>query len=192
MRISRAILNAGLLISALGLAALVKASSAAAADSAAAGMSGEQQRTAHEVPPTMVGWVERIELLPEALSLDAKLAPGSEGNVIHAESIKEFKKNGEPWVSFSVSDNKGHDRVVERRVIDKTRYRTTSGKLEKRFVVESALCIGKIYLVVEFALADRSQFEQKLRIGRETLAGNFVIDPARTRTTQPKCKRAKK
>lgn len=171
---------------AVGLCALIS-SSAALADSSAGGSTA-----LHAPTPTVLGWSERIKLMPEQLMFDAKLTPGSEGNVLHADDLKEFSRDGDKWVRFSVSDNLGNEKVLERRVIDKSSFRTTSGKLDRRYVIESAVCLEKVYLVLEFALADRSNFDQKVRIGRESLAGNFIIDPARTRTSAPDCSKSKR
>ncbi len=136
----------------------------------------------------IIGWVERISLRPEKLLLDAKLTPGSEGNVLHAENISEIVRKGEKWVQFTLVDRKGNETKLERKLIGKSTFRTTNSKKQKRYLVESGICLNHTYLVIEFALADRSEFEQKVRLGRETLAGHFIIDPAKTKTVRPKCK----
>ncbi|MCB0345063.1 MAG: ATP-dependent zinc protease, partial [Bdellovibrionales bacterium] len=151
-----------------------------------------QTGAGHNLDHPVLGWVERIQLMPELLVFDAKLTPGSEGNVLHGDDIKEFRKDKEKWVRFSVADALGNEKMLERRVIDKSTFRTTSGKTERRYIIESAICMEKVYLVLEFALADRSDYEQKVRIGRESLAGNFLVDPARTRTASPDCGRSKR
>jgi len=135
----------------------------------------------------VVGWVERIRLEPEGLLFDAKLTPGSEGNVLHAENITEFTRNKKKWLRFTLNDRMGRTKVLERRIVDTTRYRTTSGKVVKRYQIKLGFCLGSRYLEFEFGLADRSEFEHEARIGRDALAGHFVIDPGMTKTTTPVC-----
>jgi hypothetical protein len=135
----------------------------------------------------VVGWVERVKIYPENIIFDAKLTPGSDGNVMHAEKIEPFKKGDEKWVSFETSDKFENVSKVERKVISKTRFTTTNGKKESRYRVAIPICIAGQYLELEFALANRNIFRQPMRIGGDSLAGHFIIDPARTKTTKPIC-----
>ena len=135
----------------------------------------------------MLGWVENIVLYPEDVLLTAKLTPGSEGNVLHAENIEPFKKDGVSWLRFQSTGRKGITHTLERAVVEEKRYRTTRGTIQKRYVVRVAFCLQNKYLEMPFALSDRSEFEYEVRIGRDALAGHFTIDPARTKTIQPKC-----
>lgn len=136
----------------------------------------------------ILGWMERIVIQPEKAYLDSKLTPGSEGNVLHATNIKRFKRNGKSWVSFTTLNRKGEEIKIERPVVNKANFKTTSGKVEERIKVKSGICLSNIYMELEFALSDRSNFEHEVRIGRDALAGHFLVDPARTKVSKPKCK----
>lgn len=136
----------------------------------------------------IVGWTERVKILPEELYFDAKLTPGLEGNMIHAENTRSFKRGKETWISFELTDKKGKTVKLERPLADETRFRTNKGKLEKRFKVELGYCLANHYMEMEFSLSDRSAFEHEVRLGRDALSGHFLIDPGRTRTSNPKCK----
>ncbi len=153
--------------------------------------SEQHTRRVSDTEKVEVGWVERIDIYPEKLRFDAKLTPGSEGNVLHAKNIKKFKKGKKTFVRFKVDDKKGKSIQLEREVVDTTRFRTTSGKLEERYQVMLDFCIASKFFHLEFSLADRSNFEHEVRIGRDALAGHFLINPGRIRTTRPQCKRAK-
>jgi hypothetical protein len=135
-----------------------------------------------------VGYVERIELHPEVLRFNAKLTPGSEGNVLHAENPEKFMKNDEEWIRFEVTDRKAKTIVFERPLVGATRFKTTKGKIKKRYIIRSGFCLDTKYMEVDFALDDRSNFSQEVRIGRDALAGHFIVDPAKTKTTKPRCK----
>ena len=135
-----------------------------------------------------VGWVERIQILPENLSFNAKLTPGSEGNVFHAKDVKKFKKKGKSWVRFEVTGRKGKKATLEREVVSKTKIRNTKGIVTERVEVKLGVCIAETYIELDFGLADRSDFSHEVRIGREALAGNFLIDPSLEKTKKPNCK----
>lgn len=180
--------GAGLLLQLLVLlpaAAADQGSKTGSADSRPAkDASTSEQAHAHR---PIVGWVERIRLEPEGLLLDAKLTPGSEGSMIHVDDPETYRKDGTEWVRFSLTDRKGKTKRFERKIIDQTRFRNSNGEIKERFIVRSGFCLDKTYLEVEFALGDRSSFEQEVRLGRETIAGQFIVDPAKSRTTHPNC-----
>lgn len=134
-----------------------------------------------------LGWIERVLVLPEKLYYDVKLTPGSSGNVLHAEDIVEFTRDGELWIRFVSPDRKGKNTPIERPVTSKKRFRVTSGKVRERYMVTLGLCISDVYQELEFALENRSKFTYEGRVGREALAGFFVIDPAQSKTASPKC-----
>lgn len=138
-----------------------------------------------------VGWAEDILLTPENLLIETKLAPGSEGNVIHADNITTFKKNDEKWVKFDIEDQKGQKKQIEKKIITTTKYKISETKAKKRYTVQFGVCISNKFLYMDFALTDRSSYDQPARIGRDMLAGHFVIDPAKTKTTVPLCKNIK-
>ncbi len=154
--------------------------------------SDTEQSTAKFQARRAVGYIERIKLYPERLYFDAKLAPGSEGNVLHAEELEKFQKDGKDWIRFKVTDRKGKTVLLERLLVASRGVKTTKGKVKKRYTIRSGFCLGSRYMEVDFALADRSDFNEEARIGRDALAGHFVIDPAMTKTTTPKCKVVKK
>lgn len=137
----------------------------------------------------VLGWVERLILLPEKAYLDTKLTPGSEGNILHATNVKRFKRKSHSWVRFTTLNRKGEPIEIERELVNRSRFRTTSGDVEKRLVVKSGICLSGKYMELEFALSDRSNFEHEARIGRDALAGHFLVDPGRTRVTKPHCKK---
>lgn len=134
-----------------------------------------------------LGWIERIKIFPENITLESKLTPGSEGNILHATKIKELKIKDELWVSFESTNKLGKKIDFKRKVKSKRKYITTKGKKIQRYIVDIEFCLDDKYFKYEFALSDRSMFETPARIGRDALAGQFLIDPGSTRTTKPKC-----
>ena len=136
----------------------------------------------------VLGWLERVKLEEEEMNFEAKLTPGSEGNVINATKIKKFKKDNSDWVKFNITDKQGVEKTLSKKISNTSTFRTTNGSLEKRYKVNLGFCLSTKYLFLEFALADRSDFEHQIRIGRDALAGHFIIDPAKTKSTIPNCK----
>ena len=136
-----------------------------------------------------VGWIEEVKILPESFKLHAKLSVSSDKTSIHAEDIEEFKKNKKRWVKFKLTDRNGKEQIMERPVLRKTKIKQPGGQIQDRFVVHIGICLGKRFVEDEVSLTNRSEFDQEVSIGRTTLAGAVIIDPARTFTIKPECKR---
>jgi hypothetical protein len=135
----------------------------------------------------IVGWVEKVQIESSPLVMHAKLDPGISSSSIHAEKIKRFTKEKKSWVRFQLSDRYGRKKSFEREILRVIRLRTASDEVSERYVVELGMCLGSILLRDEVSLADRSSWEQELRIGRQSLAGAVIIDPSVTHTVEPAC-----
>lgn len=137
----------------------------------------------------IIGWTEKIKVYPGGLVLHAEFETGTAQSSIHADKIKEFKKKDKPWVKFVLHDRYGKEAKLEREVLRMAKLKNARGETRKVPVVEFGLCIGSWYMEDEISLLDRSTLDHDLRIGRQTIEGNFVVDPALTFTLQPECKK---
>ena len=134
-----------------------------------------------ESAPDPLGWLESAYLQPWGVRLTAKLDTGARTSSIHARNIHVYDKDGEEWVSFTlpVGEKEGYDNGidVERPLIRKTRIKEHVGKSVLRYVVILDVCLnGKTY-PAEVTLADRSQFNYTLILGRSMLGSNIIVDP---------------
>lgn len=135
-----------------------------------------------------VGYIEKVRVFPGNLMLHAKLAADSEMSSIHGDNIEDFKKSGKTWVHFQLVDRFGKRHNFEEPVVRKIRIKGEEGR---RFIVSLYICVGGLYQEEQFSLTDRSAFDQEVLLGRGFLAGNFIIDPARTFVSKPSCAAAK-
>lgn len=129
----------------------------------------------------VAGWVEKIILADQQLKLRAKLDTGAKTSSIHAENIKRFERDGEPWVKFTlpaidVEDAKSH--VVERPVVRTVLIKRHKLESARRTVVEMGFCINAHYYETEFTLANRSNYLYPVLLGRRFLEENIIVDPA--------------
>ncbi len=51
---------------------------------------------------TTVGWVEKVQIHPGNLLVEARLDTGADTSSLHCDCITSFDRNGEKWVSFIV------------------------------------------------------------------------------------------
>ncbi len=134
------------------------------------------------------GWVERVELLDGDLSVKAKLDTGAATSSLDATNIERFRKDGERWVRFTVTDPETDDSIeLEKPLSRNVRIVRHSGEHQRRPVVKIPLCFGPFSEEVEFSLIDRSNFIYPVLLGRSALKGHALIDSGETFINYPDC-----
>jgi len=137
---------------------------------------------------SIFGWVERVLVGTSRLEMTAKLDTGAETSSLHATRIRRYRKSGKSWIQFTVAERTSGRRLVFRRPLARTvRIKEHDGSNQKRPVVEVEVCLGAHLRRVEVSLVDRSEFEHPVLLGRNFLAGGFVVDPELARTVEPEC-----
>ncbi len=140
----------------------------------------------------MAGWLETVSLtdLPDH-PVKAKLDTGAKTSSINARNIESFTRDGKPWVRFELAlkNLQGQIRTLplERPRLRSVLIKERDGKPGKRPVVALGLCFSGGLHEAEFTLADRTEFNYPVLLGRRFLAGIAVVDPQATYLTQPDC-----
>lgn len=123
-----------------------------------------------------MGWRELVSL-PE-LGLDgipAKIDTGARTSSLHADVFEDFVRNGERFVRFAV-DWGGVRHHCEAVHVDVRGITSSNGEQQERFVIKTPLAIGNLVFRVEISLADRSQMQFPMLIGRTALRRRMVVD----------------
>lgn len=147
--------------------------------------------TTVQAQPLGVGWIENVALLPEGVTVKAKMDSGALTSSLDARDIVPFKRNGQKWVRFKLdlTDAKSGANVAtdfERPILRNVKVRGAGG-VDHRPVVEMSLCIGNQRLDEEFSLRDREKMLYPVLIGRRTLERLGPVDVSRTFTRKPQC-----
>jgi len=138
----------------------------------------------------VVGWVENAKVYPGGIQIKSKIDTGAKTSSLNCQCITPIKRDGEEWVSFSVKNYKGEITMIEKPVLRIAKIRRFFGKSQERYVVKLGICLGTIYREEEVTLVDRSGFNYQLLIGRNFTHNDFLVDPGKTFTTDPSCKKA--
>lgn len=134
------------------------------------------------------GWVERVELLDGDLSVKAKLDTGAATSSLDATNIERFRRDGERWVRFTVTDPESDDVLeLEKPLSRNVRIVRHSGEHQRRAVVKIPVCFGPFAREVEFSLIDRSNFIYPVLLGRSALKGHALVDSGETFINYPDC-----
>jgi hypothetical protein len=138
----------------------------------------------------IVGWVEYVTILPENLKIKAKLDTGARNSSLNAVNIAEFKRGGDTFVRFDLTNWKGRMVTIEAKVIRMAKIKQLNSKPEHRPVIRIGICLEKFYKEVEVNLVNRSNFNYQMLIGRSYLKSRFAVDPSKTFTIKTDCRKA--
>lgn len=134
------------------------------------------------------GWVEWVKLLDGDLRLKAKLDTGAANSSLDATGIERFRRGGERWVRFTVTDPETEDQMqLEKPLVRNVRIIRHDGNHQRRPVIKMGVCIGDRIREVEVNLIDRSNFIYPMLLGRSALEGFALIDSGQTFQNRPRC-----
>jgi hypothetical protein len=124
----------------------------------------------------LVGWRELVSL-PEIgiANIPAKIDTGARTSSLHAHVLDDFRRGGERFVRFAV-DWGGERHFCEAVQVDLRGITSSNGDKQERFVIKTPLRIGTLTFRAEISLADRSQMQFPMLIGRTALRRRMVVD----------------
>ena len=136
---------------------------------------------------TTIGWIEPVKILPEGLVLQAKIDTGADNSSLDITEWQNITRHGHPWVRFTVPNNQGQTRVLERPLERYARIKRKGTDSLKRPIVKLVLCLGQQQFQVPVNLAKRKNFKYRMLIGRSFLKDRFLVDSGSKLTTTPVC-----
>ncbi|MBB3775815.1 hypothetical protein FHS52_001784 [Erythromicrobium ramosum] len=124
----------------------------------------------------VVGWRELVSLPELGLAgIPAKIDTGARTSSLHGQVLEDFVRDGERFVRFAV-DWDGTRHFCEAVHVDVRGITSSNGDQQTRFVIKSPLTIGNLTFRAEISLADRSQMQFPMLIGRTALRRRMVVD----------------
>lgn len=124
----------------------------------------------------VVGWRELVDLPGLGLAgIPAKIDTGARTSSLHAHVLEDFRREGERFVRFAV-DWGGERHFCEAIHVDVRGITSSNGDQQTRFVIKTPLTIGNLTFRAEISLADRSQMQFPMLIGRTALRRRMVVD----------------
>jgi hypothetical protein len=127
-------------------------------------------------PPLIVGWRELVSLPELGLAgIPAKIDTGARTSSLHAHVLEDFVRGGDRFVRFAV-DWDGVRHHCEAIQVDVRGITSSNGDQQTRFVIKTPLKIGSLSFRAEISLADRSQMQFPMLIGRTALRRRMVVD----------------
>jgi predicted deacylase len=137
--------------------------------------------------PVRVGWVESVSLPALGVErLRAKIDTGARTSALHVTGIKAIGLSAGPHarpileVTLPGGSRRGaREVVVHVQVRDYLQVKDTSGRTERRPVIETTIRLGTIERRIRVTLTNRGDMRFPMLIGRTALGPDVMVDPSR-------------
>lgn len=130
----------------------------------------------------IVGTLELCDLPQLSIrSLNVRVDTGATTSSLHVDNIEEFERAGKLWVSFDIHPNIHNVAEIVRReakVEAIKRVKSSTATMEKRYTIKTEIQMAELNWEIQLTLTDRSEMTYLMLLGREALAGKFLVDPA--------------
>jgi hypothetical protein len=148
-----------------------------------AGRTRQLLSTSVESDAVRIGWVEQVSLPELGLwGLAAKVDTGARTSALHVRSVEPVEHPGERdhslFIVLPPLGGAGERRLVRVVVSDWVEVRDTSGRLERRPVVETTLELGPLRRTIRLTLTDRGDMRYQMLVGRTAIPPGVLVDPA--------------
>jgi hypothetical protein len=133
----------------------------------------------------VIGWKERLEFTEWGLRrIRVKIDTGALTSALDVARYEwgETADGGRRVTMYFALDRRHPERLtcVQAPVLKTVVVRNTAGTREERPLIETAVRLGPVHKRIRLTIADRSSMRYRMILGREALAGSFVVDVSRT------------
>jgi hypothetical protein len=130
-----------------------------------------------------IGWKEYLDLPDWGLRrLRVKMDTGARTSALDADGYELAEENGQLTVHLRLARDRKRGRVVEvsAPVVRMALVRSSCGQTERRPVVQTTIQLGSVQKCIQVTVTNRRPMRHRMILGREALAGSFVVDVSRT------------
>lgn len=129
----------------------------------------------------IVGTLELCDLPQLTIqSLNVRVDTGATTSSLHVDNIEEYHRGDELWVSFDIHPDMHNVAQIVRRdakVEVIKRVKSSTATLEKRYTIKTQIHMAELAWTIQLTLTDRSEMTYLMLLGREAMAGKFLVDP---------------
>lgn len=123
----------------------------------------------------IIGWKDKIDLPEFGLeNVDAKIDSGANRSAIHCSHII---RTGEDEITFHIPLDSSHgEEVFHVKSFFKKNIKSSSGHVEERYIIRTAIVLFGQKINTTFSLTDRAEMKFPILLGRKLLKNRFMID----------------
>jgi hypothetical protein len=144
-----------------------------------------KQVGSESVPPEklIIGEIEYVAIPALNTVFAARIDTGAKTSSIYAVDVETFERDGKSWARFTIRNSiKDEEFPLEMPVSRSPLIKKLGEKSVRRHSISLDFTLGEITKRLDVNLADRSNYEFPLLIGRDFLKGSAVVDVARKYT----------
>lgn len=115
-------------------------------------------------------------------AVKARIDSGAKTSALHAFNIQPFEKDGRAYVRFSINPLQGNRKITirtEAPMTDRREVKSSSGHIERRYVISVPLMMGDAMWDIEMTLTNRDTMGYRMLLGRQAMRGRLLVDPER-------------
>lgn len=131
--------------------------------------------------PVLLGWREWLSL-PELgiVAVRAKVDTGARSSALHVLEQEAFRRDGREYVRFLLDTGlQGLEpQPAEAPVLDRRPVTDSGGHVTQRIFIQTRLRLAGLEWDAEVNLTHRRNMLFPMLLGRTSLAGRFLVDPA--------------
>lgn len=112
--------------------------------------------------------------------IKARVDSGAKTSCLHAYNITPVEQNGEMFIRFDIHPIQGNRHLVktcQAKVVDRRDVKSSSGHMEKRYVIRTPLTLGHETWEIELTLTNRDSMGYRMLLGREAMRHPILVDP---------------
>ncbi len=132
----------------------------------------------------VIGWREWASLPDLRIpAIRVKIDTGARSSSLHATRLSTFERDGQVWVRFRFRPRAEKGVVwswCEAPSVGTRNIRSSTGDLQRRHVIVTALRLGGETWPIEVSLADRQEMGFEMLVGRTAVRRRFLVDPGRS------------
>ena len=132
--------------------------------------------------PAIIGWREWLSLPKLNLpGIKAKVDTGARSSALHTQAYELFEREGKPWVKLQVRPLTKRDDLellCEAPILEFREVKDSGGHTEVRPFIRTRAKIGDRAWDIDISLTSRENMRFRMLLGREALAGTFLVDPS--------------
>ncbi|MEL0658111.1 RimK/LysX family protein [Psychromonas arctica] len=131
----------------------------------------------------IIGRLESIAL-PELgiKDMQVRVDTGAKTSSLHVDNIVKYMESGTPWVKFDIHpDIHNVKKLISCKAVlsDIRKIKSSNGTSEERYVIETAMTLGKETWPIEITLTDRADMNYLMLFGREAIGKRLLVDPSK-------------
>ncbi|QRY60170.1 ATP-dependent zinc protease family protein [Sphingobacterium siyangense] len=127
----------------------------------------------------LVGWKETLDL-PELgiYGIEAKVDTGAASSVLHCNSYKVVKEDGQDWIicELIINFETEETKTLKLKLYKTKLVKSSFGQEEKRFYIRTTATLYDQVFGIKISFRNRSQMTYPMLLGKNFLYKRFLVD----------------